>query len=125
MKVYLVSSGSYSDYEIDNVFSTKEKAIEYIEFRKKYHCGNINDDFEEFDVDNTSIPYRDYAFYQFDGKSFTISDKQSWNFPRDNDILISDNKVHIKVNMDYDENVMFKSAVDKYFIWKATQEGIS
>jgi len=30
MKVYLVTHGDYSDYGIDKIFSTEEKAISYI-----------------------------------------------------------------------------------------------
>lgn len=34
MKVYVVTSGEYSDYRVDAIFSTKEKAQEYRDFRK-------------------------------------------------------------------------------------------
>ena len=30
-KIYIVTSGEYSDYGIDAVFTTKEKAVEYVE----------------------------------------------------------------------------------------------
>ena len=30
-KIYIVTSGEYSDYEIEAVFTTKEKAVEYVE----------------------------------------------------------------------------------------------
>ena len=30
-KIYIVTSGEYSDYSIDAVFTTKEKAVEYVE----------------------------------------------------------------------------------------------
>ena len=30
-KIYIVTSGEYSDYRIDAVFTTKEKAVEYVE----------------------------------------------------------------------------------------------
>lgn len=46
MKVYIVTSGDYDDYNIDEVFSTKEKAEEYIEY--------FGDDYriEEYNLDN-------------------------------------------------------------------------
>lgn len=46
MKVYIVTSGDYDDYQIDEVFSTKEKAEEYIEY--------FGDDYriEEYNLDN-------------------------------------------------------------------------
>lgn len=34
MQVYVVTSGEYSDYRVDAIFSTKEKAQEYINFRE-------------------------------------------------------------------------------------------
>ena len=47
MKVYIVTQGSYSDYHIDRVFSTIEKAQEYLD-----HIGNDNDaEVEEYNID--------------------------------------------------------------------------
>ena len=45
MKVYIVTSGEYSDYHIDRVFSTEAKAREFVE-----HMGNQYD-IEEYDLD--------------------------------------------------------------------------
>lgn len=54
MKVYLVSSGSDSDYAIIAVFSTLEKAKEYIaainaSTMSRYH--ELNDEIEEYELD--------------------------------------------------------------------------
>lgn len=47
MKVYIVTSGIYSDYHIDRVFSTREKAQEYLD-----HIGNYeNADIKEYNLD--------------------------------------------------------------------------
>ena len=46
MKVYIVTSGDYDDYQIDEVFSTKEKAEEYIE------CFGDECSIEEYSLDN-------------------------------------------------------------------------
>ena len=48
MTVYVVTSGSYSDYGIEGIFSTREKAQAYIDlFRgedgKDRHCDSFND----------------------------------------------------------------------------------
>ena len=52
MKVYIVTSGDYDDYHIDEVFSTKEKAEEYIEyFGDKYSI-------EEYSLDKP-IEYKE------------------------------------------------------------------
>ena len=44
-KIYIVTSGEYSDYHIDAVFTTKEKAVDYVE--QHGTCYNI----EEYDLD--------------------------------------------------------------------------
>lgn len=46
MKVYIVTQGDYSDYHIEQVFSTREKAQEYID-----HIGYDNFEIEEYNVD--------------------------------------------------------------------------
>ena len=44
-KIYIVTSGDYSDYRIDAVFSTKEKAEEYVQ----QHGTNYR--IEDYDID--------------------------------------------------------------------------
>lgn len=44
-KIYIVTSGEYSDYGIDAVFTTKEKAVDYVE----QHGTNYN--IEEYNLD--------------------------------------------------------------------------
>lgn len=44
-KIYIVTSGEYSDYHIDAVFSTKEKAVDYVEQHGTYY------DIKEYDID--------------------------------------------------------------------------
>lgn len=44
-KIYIVTSGKYSDYSINAVFTTKEKAVDYVE--QHGTCYNV----EEYDLD--------------------------------------------------------------------------
>lgn len=44
-KIYIVTSGEYSDYSIDAVFTTKEKAVDYVE----QHGTDYN--IEEYNLD--------------------------------------------------------------------------
>lgn len=44
-KIYIVTSGEYSEYEINAVFTTKEKAVDYVEQHGTYY------DIEEYDLD--------------------------------------------------------------------------
>lgn len=48
-KIYIVTSGEYSDYGIDAVFTTKEKAVDYVE----QHGTNYN--IEEYNVDEEVV----------------------------------------------------------------------
>ena len=54
MKIYAVTSGSYSDYGIDAMFSTREKAQEYIDAAKFDEYNEING-ITEYDIDSASI----------------------------------------------------------------------
>ena len=74
MKVYLVTTGSYSDFDIEAVFSTKEKAEEFkriysstlstLAFSKKYsYYVDLNDEILEYDVDS---PSEDWLFTRVD-----------------------------------------------------------
>ena len=44
-KIYIVTSGEYSEYEINAVFTTKEKAVDYVEQHGTYY------DIEEYELD--------------------------------------------------------------------------
>ena len=63
MKVYIVTSGDYDDYRIDEVFSTKEKAEEYIE------CFGDKCSIEEYNLDNPIEPKENiwYVNFKLDG----------------------------------------------------------
>jgi hypothetical protein len=51
--VYAVSKGDYSSYEIDKIFTTIEKAQEYINLVNNKHnfYSRVNDDIEEYELD--------------------------------------------------------------------------
>jgi hypothetical protein len=34
-KIFIVTTGEYSDYSIDRVFSTRQKALEYLDTKDK------------------------------------------------------------------------------------------
>lgn len=47
MKVYLVTSGEYSDYKVEAIFDDKELAKKFISLHGKHCC---NDEIEEFEM---------------------------------------------------------------------------
>jgi len=63
MKVFIVTKGTYSDYRIETVFSTKEKAEEYLrKSADKEFDGEYNEVEEyEIDVDYTQNGLSGYA----------------------------------------------------------------
>ena len=70
-KVYVVTSGGYINYSIEEVFSTKEKAAEYIaKFGKDYDLNNI----EEYEV-KEEVNTKEYTCGICE-KKFTDSDSR-------------------------------------------------
>lgn len=72
-KVYLVSSGEYSDYHIDSVFLSREKAELYV----KYHQGSgWGEDYriEDYDLGDGDIHTDDKGFIRVSG-TFVIEDE--------------------------------------------------
>lgn len=91
-KVYIVTSGEYSDYGIDEVFDNREDAEKYVCLHKR----NILDDFriEEYDIcknaelDNVKVYY---------GITFILRDNENNYFE-----IIYDNKP-IETNIEEDD----------------------
>ena len=77
MQVYVVTSGEYSDYGIDAIFSTAEKAQEYVsmkEFTDEHECYRINvwnvDKYHEIECVNLVLINNE--IYNFDSLRFKI-----------------------------------------------------
>lgn len=73
MKVYIVTSRDYDDYHIDEVFSTKEKAEEYIE------CFGDKCSIEEYSLDKP-IEYKErtwLAMFDIENKELTRCDVEN------------------------------------------------
>ena len=60
-KVFIVTSGEYSDYGIDRVFSTEEKAKEWIEVITSMYGGNYN--IEQYELDAPIPERKKYLFF--------------------------------------------------------------
>ena len=61
-KVYIVTSGEYSDYDIDRVFSTEEKAKEWVDVITSMYGGNYN--IEPYELDAPMPTYKEYLFFE-------------------------------------------------------------
>ena len=66
-KVYVVTSGCYSDYQIEAIFSSKEKAELYVATHFDYNRDSYDDAFiEEYDVSDSlinGVAYFGLSFY--------------------------------------------------------------
>ena len=61
-KVYIVTSGEYSDYGIDRVFSTEEKAKEWVDIITSMYGGNYN--IEQYELDAPIPERKEYLFFE-------------------------------------------------------------
>ena len=61
-KVFIVTSGEYSDYSIDRVFSTEEKAKKWIDVITSMYGGNYN--IEQYVLDAPTPERKEYLFFE-------------------------------------------------------------
>lgn len=61
-KVFIVTSGEYSDYGIDRVFSTEEKAKEWIDIITSMYGGNYY--IEQYELDAPIPERKEYLFFE-------------------------------------------------------------
>lgn len=112
MNVYLVTSGQYSDYDIEGIFSTKEKAQEYIIYKLNKSTDGCSagyfNDIEEIEVDNVyNFLIRDEfkiwsGNMEFNGdieeiNSYEYTDPSDKNLYRHNYIIHRDNSMSFNV----------------------------
>jgi hypothetical protein len=93
-KIYVVTSGEYSDYSIEAVFSTKELAGEYVSYGEKINLfGYTGAEIEEFDLD---ISFPKYP-----------KDKAHWSITLD---LKTGKTIYVmKSNNQLDKNLFYQS----------------
>lgn len=81
MKIYVVTSGEYSSYGIEAVFSTHEKAEKFIALKHDESIYSWNEEYyiEEYDVDSYEIISKEplYYHYEYLPMTNTIRDRQS------------------------------------------------
>lgn len=127
-KVYVVTSGEYSDYGIKAVFDDIDKAQQYIDLHKKYGNGisEINDDIEEY-ILNSSVPsVRPIYYVEIDSKGNV---ERQYTQPYESDEPYEE--VHyskycktISAESDRGYDVALKIARDKLGMIKAMENGI-
>ena len=61
-RVFIVTSGEYPDYGIDRVFSTEEKAKEWVDVITSMYGGNY--DIEQYELDAPIPERKEYLFFE-------------------------------------------------------------
>src|SRR5574344_2197215 len=122
MKVYITSSGHYSDWMITGVFSSMQKAQEYIDTMSVVD-DYTNDTIDEYEVDSAVKPeYAAILIYPEDDKFIIENYEDYQSFFNDGDVFHEDaiksiSGSHeyyvVKVNYNQDKKVMIKAAHDK------------
>ena len=123
-KIYIVTSGQYSDYGIDAVFTTKRKAVDYVE----QHGTNYN--IEEYNLDEEvekKTQLWDIVFCVEDGKLYEAN-PTSYNRNEIvdtcniSDYLRWDGKCYISFYVDADSmDRAVKVAIDRFAAVKANE----
>ena len=136
MKIYVVTSGCYSDFRIDAMFSTREKAQKYIDAAKFDDWDDING-ITEWDVDTEPIePPKSmnvsgyFEEDELDVISFDGSKEEPWSFSMEmvdgvafNVIFTGNIAVRQGETAEEFRERAEKVVIDKYFEWKARQHG--
>lgn len=126
MKLYVVTSGEYSDYGINSIFSTKEKAQAYIDRSNKLGIDNyLGWNIEEYELDENATVEFVLVNYSPSGNAFSFKYMDEYyasqTYPKETwDGLAFIFKVRYNPNVD----VMKKSVYDQYARFKAEKEGL-
>lgn len=126
-KVYVVTSGEYSDYMIDHVTLDKKKAYDFVDF---HNLEGRHYEVEEYELDDFSLKHS-YVFcgVKDDGTNYYFTsivdnpeDEANRRLSRK---LYGDYKGTISVGYGKTKEQAFKSAKDRYYKKLAEQEGIA
>ena len=136
MKIYVVTSGCYSDFHIDAMFSTREKAQKYIDAAKFDDWDEING-ITEYDIDSASteppksmIVSGYFEEDELDVINFDDGKEEPWSFSMEMvdgvafDVTFTGNiAVRPGETAEQFHERAEKVVTDKYFEWKASLHG--
>ncbi len=129
MKVYLVGHGEYSDRSISAIFSSLEKAKNYIAIEKKrqisYGWNDVDDEPSEFGLDKIACLEKVlFNAYQDNDKWICEISNKDYNKDTIKKYKKKPIQYFVLVNFNFDESVMKKAAMDKVMMLFAREEGI-
>lgn len=116
MTIYVATSGSYSDYHIDSVFTDKRQA--------EFYCAEHNCWLEEYESDEVRIetkktPKKIWSAMFTKGGLYNLGDEYM-TFLEIEEIHVG--QVRISLDASIDKEKAKKIICDKYAQWKAEKE---
>jgi len=90
MKVFVVTEGEYSDFDINSMWSTREKAQAYIDKRLPFKSyGGINEGIEEWELDSVDVGKQVVYTTVRMSKDFKLVGGDSYNKPIEQEDVVS------------------------------------
>jgi len=126
MKVFVVTHGEYSDFGISAMFSSKEKAQEYINKRMVYDNGyfGVNQYISEYELDVATIPEVLVGIYTVNTGGISFQERMFHSEDESPSYLDGIDEFICYVHFNPNIGVMKKSVYDQYAQWKALREGV-
>lgn len=125
MKVYVVTTGEYSDYTIKGVFSTYEAASAAVAAINKYpSVYNENNGIEEYELDGYQ-PFEKYLTLYYNPCADTIDSVMYNEYVQEERVkFITKEKIFMVIHYSprfTNKDVLLKAVQDRYMKWKAEQ----
>ena len=119
--VWMVTSGCYSDYGVDGLFSTREKAQEYYEVQSV--CRRYVHTPQEVELDRWDGLAPEYVTITQYNEQWMVS--EYIELPEETPIREDDDgELFVRVKFNKDLSVMIKAAQDAYALYRAEKEGL-
>ncbi|WP_319758470.1 hypothetical protein [uncultured Sphaerochaeta sp.] len=125
-KVFIVTSGDYSNYHIDAVFSNEEDARKYCKIKNvtmPYPCFEVEHyNMDEIQVAHSKCMQATYKLYEVPNETCRISFDEIGFYHEP--FIQFGNEFVCTVNFHMDKNVMERAVYDQYAQFMAHREGL-
>lgn len=126
-KVYVVTSGEYSDYGIEAIFDNQEEAQKYIDLHRKYNKYCRLNDLEEYELNSISPKVKPVFVVKIDWNGNVICQEtdSTEDIDQKDDVCIYEYCKEIRAESIRGFDVALKIARDKLGMIKARKEGLT
>ena len=120
MRVFVVTRGIYDDYDVESIFSSREKAQECIDARSMLMYNEVNDRILELELDSATDPEFVGATYFLKDKSFSFHEALLLCWGNGEDMpACHDNEFTCTIPYNRDEKVMEMVTLNAYEKWRS------